>query len=448
MRTTLSISIAFVALAVAGCSSSERDEATGKGSIRALNAAVNSPEIAFLLEERPLNSVQFKQGTAPTEFDDLAYIANFEYRIIGADSPTRLASVPFEIEVDNDYLFVFTGSISSPNAFVWDRPQRDFDPAETVFEIEFGHLSQLGEFDLYFAVSGTPPAAGQAIATLTNGNRSSMFEFESGNYVLTLTEPGMPATVIFESSPFNYLPRVSHLAASFDADASSTSPVSMGIITATGQSVELVNSATMPTLRTFHAAFGTGNVDLFRDNDFSAPVIPDTAFGEVSQPVSVSSANANHSFTEAANVGNILLEEEFSVPTQLRVTNFLLDQPSALQALRVIDDFRAIDVFAKFRIIQSSINQAGVDIYLVEQGVDIANENPLFSNLPSVANSNYLSARADVYEMYLTTPATKDILAGPQVVQLANGDVVHFAILDTVDPNVLSIVEYDHTSLP
>ena len=160
----------LIALTGLGCAESTRPVANGNGNIRALNAAVTTPDIAFLLEERVIGLSRFKESTAIRQFDGLPYTANFDYQFFGDLTATRLASVPFELVNDTEYLFIFTGSLSAPGTLTWENPRRAWDGTESVIEIRFGHLSpQLGEVDMYFAAPGTVPVLGEARATLAYG---------------------------------------------------------------------------------------------------------------------------------------------------------------------------------------------------------------------------------------------------------------------------------------
>ena len=70
----------FVAAAiVAGCGSeSSFPEATGEGNVRMINAMPASPAVSFLIEERTLDTVSYKNISSPARWDDLAYTFNFQ----------------------------------------------------------------------------------------------------------------------------------------------------------------------------------------------------------------------------------------------------------------------------------------------------------------------------------------------------------------------------------
>ena len=438
----------LVALTVLGCAESTRPVANGNGNIRALNAAVTTPDIAFLLEERVIGLSRFKESTAIRQFDGLPYTANFDYQFFGDLTATRLASVPFELVNDTEYLFIFTGSLSAPGTLTWENPRRAWDGTESVIEIRFGHLSpQLGEVDMYFAAPGTVPVLGEARATLTYGNHSQIFELPQGDYAYTITSKDDPTDILFSSVTVTYVAQFGYLVAAFDPDPSITAPISARVLTRAGASAELADVNSPPTLRTFHGSITTGPFDLYRDEDFSTPWIANVDFTETSARVETPPDQAIYTFTDAGNVGSILLEDDFALFNGRLTTRFLLGTAPILTTLLTIDNIRPIEDSTKVRFIQTATNQLVVDIYLVAEGVDINDVPPRFFTVAFLGDTGYINVVENNYEVYVTGPASKDVLAGPFPFTATNGDVVHFAITDQVDPNLLDIINYDHLSV-
>lgn len=439
----------LVTLTALGCGSSSMEDPTGKGNIRGINAAVSSPALVFLIGERLLEITEFKGASAATPFDDTQFILNYDYQFAGDTDRTRLATITFNVLPDNDYLYIFTGSIHAPGSILWERPIRAWDNTETVMQIRFGHLSpQLGEVDLYFTAPGTLPVLGNARATLTNGNRSDAVELAAGEYDFFVTGKDDPTDIRFASATTSYPAAIDYLMTLFDTDPSITSPISVRVITENGASIELANTLAPPTLRIIHAAFNTGPVDVYRDNDFSAPLIANVANGDVSATIETSGDVATYSFTPAGNTTVILAEEDFVVPIGLRTSSLLIGPPLALRTMQVRDNVRSVDDTVRLRVLQTANSQQFVDIYVIAFGADLEEALPLFPNIFFQGNSGYVSLPENTYEMYATMPGVKDVLAGPFAFNVDAGDVVHFLMADTVDPNVIQIVKYEHFKAP
>jgi hypothetical protein len=448
MKFTKIIALVLVALGALGCAETTRPTATGKGNIRGLNASVSTPPILFMLEERVIGTSDYKDSTLVRPFDDLDYIANFDYRFAGTINPARLISIPFKLVKDTDYLFIFTGSLDTPETLLWESPLRDWEGTETVLEVQFGHLSpQLGEVDMYFASPGTAPVLGEARATLTNGNHTVPIELPADDYEIILTAAGDPTDVLYTSEAIDYLPTIDYLIAVFDTDPSLNAPISVRAILGSGTSVELLDVGVQPALRAFHAAFATPNFDLFRDGDFSAPLIADVAFGEISSPVESVDIESTYTFTPANNSGATLHEEDFALIDGRQNSTFLAGEVGALATLTLVDNLRHFDDSAQLRIVHAAFNHERADIYVVFEGVDIETVPASFFGLPFLATTGYATFSENDYEAYVTTLGTKDIIAGPIAMSLAHGDIVQLVLIDTVDPALVDIFEFEHLSI-
>ena len=431
----------FAAAILGGCAETSLPEATGKGTINMINAMVASPSVGFLIEERALSAVAYKGAHGAQSFDDLTYNFNFEYFVLGDTTPIRTATVLLDVVADNEYTFVLTGSVTAPDVTLWERPQRDWDGTETVFEAAIAHLSPaLGDIDVYFATTGTTPVLGEERAKLSFGERLPEIDLENGEYEFIITARDDPATILYQSGPVTYSARVSYVQAIFDADASITGNIAVRSISSLGISSELPDSNSMPTLRTLHAAFGTENIDIYRDNDFTAPVFSNLAFGETTGDLPFPAGTVNYTYTAVGNPGVIIDEELLVLSQGQRISSFLAGLPGT-DLLRIIltDNRRSIETHAKLRLIEAAANFDAMDLYLVDTGTDIADIDPFIAGLTFNFVSDFGPTIPGNYDLILTLPDEKTLIAGPIRVDLVNGDVVELLILDTVDPTIAEV---------
>jgi Domain of unknown function (DUF4397) len=440
LRLFALFAVAGIAL---GCAESQRPEASGKGSIRGMHAAPTVGEVTFLIEERSLGTLTYKGSTNTQQFDDLPYNFHFDSRTPGQTSLTRLASESLEVVPEMDYVFVFTGTLAAPSILLWETPERQWGGSETVFEVSAGHLSPgLGDIDVYFAESSIAPAAGNARGTLAFGERLPAFEVESGAYRLTITEAGNPAAVLFRSTPRDYNERTSTLFTIQDADPSITSNLSVRRYDQNGNSAEVGDTSFPPTRRFFNAALGSGSMDVYVGDDFVTPIVSSLDFGTVSGDVEVPSGESEYTYTAAGNPGAILAEDEDTVTANTRGINFVMGEPDELEIAVFPEDRRPITSFSKVRVVQASIGFEQVDIYLLPPGTDIADTAPNLPRMATGASSNYVQLEPGNYEVTVTETGEKTVLAGPLALSLASGVIVETVILDTADPNVLTLSTY------
>lgn len=444
-RSPAILALAALSLALAGCAETSRPSASGKGNIRGMHAVVTGTEANFLIEERSLGTLTYKQVSEMQRFDDLSYDFHFDARLPGDSSATRITTQSLAVVPEVDYLFVLTGSMTSPAIVLWESEVREWEGSETVFEAAAGHLAEgTGPVDIYLVAEGGQPVAGEARGSLSFGERLPAFEVEAGDYELFVTAAGDPSAILFDSVSRAYTERTGILFTIQDADPSITSSLSVRRIDQAGNSAELPQTGAPPTRRFFHGAFGTGNVDIYVGDNFSTPIVANLGFAELSADVSVPAGSRDYTYTAAGNPGAILLEDEETTVVTSRNTAFLMGEPGDLLLASFIDDRRPRSGFGRLRVIQTSANFDTVDVYLLEPGTDIADAGASFPALGSSFSSGYRQAEPGEFEMTITEAGEKTIAAGPVTITLEDGDVVEAAIVDTADPNLLDIVIYDN----
>ena len=433
------------ALAVAilgGCSETSLQQATGKGTIDAINAMPGSPAISFLIEERLLGGVGYKASLGAQPFDDLSYNFRFQHTILGETQPITLATQFIDMAADINYTLVLTGSVAAPLLTQWERPARNFDGAATVFEAAFAHLSPaLGDVDMYLGLTGTAPVLGEERAKLSYGDQVPEIELEAGQYEVTLTARDDPATILYKSHDTFFQARVSYTIAIFDADPTITGNISVRLLSIAGQTQELPDSRFLPTLRTVHTAFGTLNFDIFRDMDFSAAIFSDLAFGQSTGDVPVDEGIVNYTYTEVGEPTLIISDATQLITRGLRTSTFIHGQAGGnLSRIVMLDNRRPIDTHSKLRFIHTAFNMQAIDLYLVEVGTDITDRFPLIRNMVIGFSSDFSATVAGDYEVILTALDDKTPLLPPIPMNLVNGDVVEMIIMNTVDPLVPGIL--------
>jgi Domain of unknown function (DUF4397) len=433
------------ALAVAilgGCSESNLPQATGKARIDALNAMPGSPSIVFLIEERQLGGVGYKDTLGGQSFDDLSYNFNFQYTPLGETQPTRIATHFIDMVADTDYTLVMTGSVAAPVVTLWERPEREFDGAETVFVAAFAHLSPaLGDVDMYVAPTGTAPVLGEERAKLSYGDRVPEIELETGQYEVILTVRDDPSMILYQSHDTFMQPRISYTISIFDADPTITGNISVKLSAPSGVSQELPDVNFLPTLRTVHTAFGTLNFDIFRDMDFSAAIFSDLAFGQSTGDVPVDEGIVNYTYTEVGDPTAIINDATQLITRGLRTSTFIHEQAGGeLSRIVLLDNRRPIDTHTKLRFIHTAFNMQAMDLYLVEVGTDITDRLPLIRNMIIGFSSAFSPTVAGDYEVIITGLDEKTPLLPPIPMNLLNGDVVEMIIMNSVDPLVPDVL--------
>ena len=440
-RIRLLLGCAVVLLA-AGCGSdSSLPTATGKGSVRAINAIPASPEINFLIEERGLSAVNYQGATAPADYDDLNYTFNFEVFYAGETAFRRFASRNIDVVANRDYTFLVSGTLENATVTLWEFDERSFDEADSVFAARFAHASaMLGELDFYFADAAVVPALGNQAATLSFGEIADAVDFSGGDYVLTITTAGDPADVVYTSAASTFAARDSYLFAAFDGDVSDTAPVfvnAFGDVTGT-RPLPDVNYPS--TIQFINASMDLGAVDIYDDETLTSLVVAGLDFGQVAAAVDTITGENTFYYTPAGDTAAVLIETPLTAFGGLRYRAVAVGTADNLTSLPFAPDLRAVETGVKVSLFQASNNFEFLDVYAVEPGTGVDDVLPIRSALTTGLATTSGVLPAGSYDIYVTESGEKVVLAGPYPVDVATGDVIDLIVLDTVDPAVLDVL--------
>ena len=89
-----------------------------------------------------------------------------------------------------------------------------------------------------------------------------------------------------------------------------------------------------------------------------------------------------------------------------------------IQPLVFTADNRAVATEAKLRLIHASPTAGLLDIYLVAPGTDINNVEPTLTDVPFLANTDFLSVTPEDYQVIVTAADSKVAAIGPADINL------------------------------
>lgn len=428
----------IAAVFIAGCGSeSSLPEATGKGSIRMINGIPTSPEIGFLIEERILDGVAYKNNSTPEDWDDLTYTFNFEITRPLLTGSERIASQVLDVVRDVEYTFVVRGSVDAPTVDLWQIPERNFSGAETVFEMRIGHAANaLGTVDVYLGLESGAPDLGNLVATLAPGEVSTPADVEADSYIVTITAAGNPADIIYQSVPTPILSNQSVLITVFEGDANDTAPSTIRIFNQQGASSALTDARFPPTARFVHATTQLGTSDFYDDVALQNRIVADLAFGDITGDIDMAVGEIPITATAPGNVGAILFEDTLVTLAGSRVNYYLTVLADELNGAQVPVDRRSIETVARLTFFHSASNHDLVDLYIVDAGTSVVDALPRQIGLGYGLQSAAVGFSAASYDIYITEAGTKTVLEGPVSLEAALGDVFEAVLLDRVDPTL------------
>jgi hypothetical protein len=417
----------IVAFAIGACGSdSSLPVATGKASIRMINAIPTSPEIGFLIEERALDAVRYKSNSSPESWDDLEYTFNFEIIRPFEDELTRIASQFLDVTREIEYTFLVRGSLDAAVVDVWQIPERSFSGSETIFEMRVGNAADaLGLVDVYVGLEGVDPVLGAQVASLAPGEVSAPTDIEEDVYVVTITAAGDPANILFQSVPTRILANQSVIVTAFAGDANDTAPVTVRLFNQLGASSAVTDARFPPTARLIHATSDLGTSDVYDDAALQNRIVADLAFGDITGDIDVAVGEVPITATAPGNVGAILLEDTLTTFAGSRLNYYLTVLSDEVVGSQVFVDRRRrpVETIARLTFFHSAINHEFVDLYVVDAGTTIDDVFPRLITATYGLQAPEIRLDAGSYEIYVTTAGEKTILDGPVSLEVALGDV-------------------------
>jgi len=417
--------------------------ATGKATITAVNAIYGSPTLNFQIEERSLGTVAYKSITTSASYDDIEYTFNFDVFFAGENAVTRIASQSIDMVADQQYTLLASGTLESTVLTLWETSERDFADTDTVFQARFAHTSDtLQTIDVYFALEGIAPAAGEAAATLSFGEISAPIDFETGDYVVTLTTSGDPADILFQSKPSTILQRSNLIITPFDGDANDTSPIVVRGLSPLGRAFTFHDPLYPSTLQFLHASQDLGSSDVYDDEALTSQVLTDHSFKQLTADAPIDAGEYQFFYTPAGDTTVVTVETTVGLVDGAHFRIIATGTGGGYSTTNIALDRRSINTAGKLNLYSSSSNFNFIDLYLVNAGESIEGVAPFRSGVISRISNPSDAVNAGSYDVYVTSFADAETIAGPLPLDVAIGDVIDMVIFDTADTAQLEIVVY------
>lgn len=423
-------------------------DATGKGTIRAINAIKTAPDVAFRIEERLVADVAYRGSSNVSEYDDLDYTFNFDVSYAGDAEPRRIASQHIDFVADQEYTLLLSGTLANPELTLWEIAEREFAAGETVFQIRFSHNAEFYEMtdlDYYLAPMGVAPMAGQALSTVAFGDLGAPLDVEADTYVLTITSAGNAGDILYTSNELVLAAATNLIISSFDAPPSRTTEFTVHIIGAQAGSTEIADNAALTTVEFVHASNDLGTVHIYDDEGLSSQVLADHMYTDVSPEITIPAGDNTFRYTPT-DTSAVLVEGILPATAGLRYRFTATGVNTAFLTSTVVLDTRPLETGAKLLISQTSNNYELMQFYIVDAGEMIDDTNRLQRPLTTLFPNFAVTFPPGNYDLYVTDAESINTLAGPFGVNLASEDVVDIIIFD--DPLNAAVLDLQILSGP
>ncbi len=416
---------------------------TGRGTVRAINAIPESPDVRFLIEERSLGVAGYQEATATARFDDFEYNFNFDISLPDDTQATRIATTVHKVEANRDHVFLVTGDALSPTVTIISADAREFPDGASFFEIRFVHVIEslnAADVDIYLDELVDPPVVVNKVATLSYGEVSTVQDVEQGEYVVTITAAGDPNTVHYSSVSSLYVAAQTQFAVAFDGDANDTGPILVSVSSDAGIQRRLPDAGFPSTVRFVNGSLSLDAVDIFDDEMLTSRIVTNLAHGAASGDIVVSGDTETYRWTPTGSTATVLVESGYTPPLGTHSHIAVVGAIDEWTALPYLSDRAPVSLYAKLTVLQTAVDNDLLDVYLLPADETIDEDDvPVLRALFTPDLTAPLPVKAGSYDLYATALGERTPIAGPLRIDAANGDIFDVMILDTADPAVAAL---------
>jgi hypothetical protein len=180
-------------------------------------------------------------------------------------------------------------------------------------------------------------------------------------------------------------------------------------------------------VRVFHASPDAPNVDVLVDG---GRVLENVPYPTASEFLDVSSGHRQLSVTPTGDSTRVI---DARVDLESEVSYLVIASGKVASIAPIVAPVDGADVPAdssRVRVLHTAPSAPNVDVYVVANGASIRQAQPVLSNVPFGAVSQYLTVPAGKYDVFVTVAGTKTVAIEATGVDLVGGFRGSVAALD------------------
>lgn len=428
--------VAAAALGLVACDSGSSDAVAlptatvDTFSLQVLHASPDAPPVDILVNGNTVASgADFKDGTARSDLPAVGpYTVEVQGILAGGATAAVIGPVDITFDADTIYTIVAVDTVANIAPLIFEQPRTPVSTGNARVAVLHGAPSA-PQVDIFVTAPGASLAGMMPTATLAFGDApAGPLEVAAADYQIRITAAGDATAVVYDSGTIPLGDGDDLFIAAVDNTGPGASPVSLVALNG-GGSLEIPDAATPAVARIYHVSPDAPTVDIVVNDNFSAPLVEDLAFGDPAAVASVPGDSYNIKVS-AMDGAVIAIDADLTLDAGEAYDILAIDNLAAIRPLVLNDDPREVATYAKVRIVHGSPSAGNVDIYVTAPGTDINNIDPTLTDVPFEANTGYLALDAGDYEVTVTANGSKMAAIGPVPLNLAGSDVLTITAID------------------
>jgi len=429
----LVLCLALVSLAACGSSGGGNGQKpiTAFGKMRVINSIVDSPPLNVKLGAVSQGTVSFAQSTRLLAEGATDYQLTVQYTTPGGTTMTVVDNRPLTIVQNHEHTIVLFGTIAAVSVVVLDDDTPSVGAGES--EVRFLQGASAGSFDFYLTAAGVDITTVGPTATVNAGAASDLATVPSGgNQRLRVTAAGSK-TVLYDSGAFtlaNQARRMFLLSDYFGPGGNGVRAVMIDDASASTFLAEALPAA----LAIANEVVDLPALDGYLNGIGGTPDFADVALDSISAVQVIPPGNKNVAVTAAGDAAHVVVPSAAVMlgtgETQTLVVAGV-DGSAAVSARAVSTPVRPVAGLAQVRVVHASPATPAVDFYAVATGA-MPEAGKAQLALLVLQSSGLILLDPGTYDLYFTTAGTVVVLAGPQPITVAGGDIVSVFLADQI----------------
>ncbi len=422
-------------LLLAACSSSHHSDTPAAPTARfqVVHASPDAPRVTVLIDGQVWCScLNYGDGlgeaTLPAGSHTVTVQANTP-----AGPVVVLGPQTVDFLADNDFVIAIEGVTANISSHIFPHPLSVV--ASTATRVQILHAApEAPAVSVYVTAPGADLTTSQPLGGGSVAYQAAIgpLDVPSGSYQIRVTPAGVTSPVLFDSGTISLVGGTDLVITAVQNTGPGASPIVLAAVDAWGNNGLVYDVNTPAQVRFVHAA---GNVPAMNITATLAavttPIVNGLGFSQATPYLPVVPGDYSFSFVPTAGVAALGTQALTLWAGQER-TVYALGSLTSFVTESTWDNRRRLATAAKLRIVHGSLSSGSVDLYLTAPAAGVATGTPWFANVPFQGFSAFQEIAAGSYDLTLTAPGTKTVIAGPVTLTVDAFGIYTVVVTDAV----------------